>query len=166
MIAFCCANNKHSREIGCVCFWVCPALSSSGLCPTPKAYSNDPSALPVKIVPEKEWTEGIRNIVAYAKFLAEELMNVGIAVRMVDTRNNFFACYGDRRLDFNLHTLGHRWFDNGATEDVDQLLLHEFGHEYSTDHLSSDYHEALCRLGAAMKRLALEKPGMLKQFIR
>jgi hypothetical protein len=31
---------------------------------------------------------------------------------------------------------------------VDRLLLHEFSHEYSGDHLTEQYHEALCRLGA------------------
>jgi hypothetical protein len=45
---------------------------------------------------------------------------------------------------------------------VDSLLLHEFGHEYSGDHLSSDYHEALCKLGAGLKRLALERPDFLR----
>jgi hypothetical protein len=29
---------------------------------------------------------------------------------------------------------------------------------YSGDHLSEEYHEALCKLGAGLKRLALEKP--------
>jgi hypothetical protein len=57
------------------------------------------------------------------------------------------------------------WFEQGASEDVDALLIHEFGHEYSGDHLSSDYHEALCRLGASLKKLALEKPEALRQFL-
>ena len=50
------------------------------------------------------------------------------------------------RLDFNLQWLGHKWFEQGVTEDVDRLLIHEFGHEYSADHLSEEYHEALCQL--------------------
>ena len=33
------------------------------------------------------------------------------------------------------------------------VLLHEFGHEYESDHLSASYHRALCRLGAKMRRL-------------
>jgi len=55
---------------------------------------------------------------------------------------------GSGRLDLNLLRLGHKWFEQGATEAVDRLLLHEFGHEYSGDHLTEQYHEALCRLGA------------------
>ena len=83
------------------------------------------------------------NIAPYAKFSVEELMNVRLTVSVVHTTNNFRACYGSGRLDFNLLRLGHRWFEQGASEDVDSLLIHEFGHEYSGDHLSNDYHEAL-----------------------
>ena len=32
---------------------------------------------------------------------------------------------------------------------MDKLLIHEFGHQYSGDHLSEDYHEALCLLALA-----------------
>ena len=28
-----------------------------------------------------------------------------------------------------------------STEDIDRLLIHEFGHQYSGDHLSADYHD-------------------------
>jgi antirestriction protein ArdC len=89
-----------------------------------------------------------------------------LVVSVVHTTNNFSACYGSGRLDFNLLRLGHRWFEQGASEDVDSLLIHEFGHEYSDDHLSSDYHEALCRLGAGLKKLALERPEAMRDFLR
>jgi hypothetical protein len=88
--------------------------------------------------------------VDYALFLGRELMGIGISARVVHTSNNFLACYGkEHGLDFNLRHLGHRSFEGGATEDVDRLLIHEFGHRYSGDHLSAEYHEALCRLGAS-----------------
>ena len=108
----------------------------------------------------------MKNIAAYARFLAKELMDVSLTVSVVHTTNNFAACYGSGRLDFNLLRLGHKWFEQGASEEVDRLLIHEFGHQYSGDHLSSDYHEALCRLGAGLKKLALEKPEALKHFLR
>ena len=108
----------------------------------------------------------MKNIVTYARFLGEELMGVKLIVSVVCTTNNFSACYGAGRLDFNLLRLGHSWFEQGVTEDVDRLLIHEFGHQYSGDHLSADYHDALCRLGARLKRLALEKPEALRQFAR
>jgi hypothetical protein len=70
------------------------------------------------------------------------------------------------RLDLNVYRLGRSWLEQGATEEVDRLLLHEFGHQYSGARLSADYHQALCGLGARRKRLALEKPKELLQFVR
>ena len=104
-------------------------------------------------------------IAGYAVFLARELMRVSLTVSVVHTTNNFGACYGGGRLDFNLLRLGHKWFEQGASEEVDRLLIHEFGHQYSGDHLSEEYHEALCLLGARMKRLALDKPEELRRFL-
>jgi hypothetical protein len=141
-------------------------LPAGRICPTAKPYSADPDADPVTIIPEEKWTNSMRNIAAYAVFLARELMQVSLTVSVVYTTNAFAACYGSGRLDFNLQRLGHRWFEQGASEDVDSLLIHEFGHEYSGDHLSSDYHEALCRLGAGLKKLALERPEAMKYFLR
>ena len=121
-------------------------LPAGQICPTAKPYSHDPNAKPVDVDPRREWTDGMKNIAAYARFLGEELMGVKIIVSVVRTTNNFLACYGKGRLDFNLLRLGHKWFEQGVTEDVDRLLIHEFGHQYTGDHLSEDYHEALCRL--------------------
>lgn len=139
-------------------------LPAGQICPTAKPYSADPNADPVNVIPEDKWTPGIKNIAAYARFLAEELMGVKLVVTVVHTTDKFSACYGSERLDFNLLRLGHKWFEQGITEDVDWLLIHEFGHQYSSDHLSGEYHDALCRLGARLKRLALEKPETLRQF--
>jgi len=141
-------------------------LPAGKICPTAKPYSDDPNAKPVDLIPETDWTEAMKNIAAYACFLGEALMGVKIVVSVVRTTNNFLACYGKGRLDLNLNHLGRKWFEQGVTEDVDRLLIHEFGHQYSGDHLSEDYHEALCQLGARLKRLALEQPEALRQFMR
>jgi len=141
-------------------------LPAGLICPTAKPYSDDPDAKNVKIISEEKWTEGMKLIAGYAVFLARELMQVSLIVSVVHTTNNFAACYGGGRLDFNLLRLGHKWFEQGASEDVDRLLIHEFGHEYSGDHLSSAYHEALCKLGAGLKKLALERPEAMRYFIR
>jgi hypothetical protein len=65
-------------------------------------------------------------------------------------------------LYLNVARLGYKWFDEGASEEVNDLLLHEFGHHYSRDHLSSDYHDALTRLGARAMALALEQPDAFR----
>ena len=97
--------------------------------------------------------------------LGKELMDVAVKVRFVNTTSNFLACYaagGD--LHFNLFRLGYAWFDKGTNEEVTALLLHEYGHQYSGDHLDETYHEALCKLGARLGKLALEKTEELRRF--
>jgi hypothetical protein len=149
---------KRAKEVGCI-------QPAGQLCPTAKPYGDDPNAKAVTIVPREKWTDGMRHIAAYAHFLGHELMGVSIGVSVVHTKNKFLACYGSRRLDLNLLQLGFEWFDYGATENVDRLLIHEFGHQYSGDHLSEEYYEALCRLGARLKQLALDKPDLIRSFM-
>jgi hypothetical protein len=135
------------------------AIQSAGkLCPSPKPYSQDKDAKDVTVIPPDKRTLGMTKIANYAVFLGKELMDVSVGVTFVNTTNNFAACYGPGDLHFNLFRLGHKWFEQGITEAVDELLLHEFGHQYSGDHLSEEYHEGLCRLGSRLKKLALEKP--------
>jgi hypothetical protein len=135
------------------------------ICPTPKPYSQDPDAKNVTVIPQDKWTPGMKSIAEYALFLGRELMDVEVKVTFVNTTNNFSACYaagGD--LHFNLFRLGYAWFEKGVSEEVDRLLLHEAAHEFSSDHLSEEYHDALCRLGAGLKKLALEKPEEFRRF--
>jgi hypothetical protein len=141
-------------------------LPAGKICPTAKPYSDDPNAPTADLLTEDQWTPGMRRMVEYARFLAKELLGLAITVTVVRAGHNFQACYGKQRLDLNLTTLGWKWFDQGATEEVDRLLVHEFGHQYSSDHLSEDYHDALCRLGARMKLLGMEKQNELRRFFR
>jgi len=143
------------------------AIQSTGkLCPTAKPYSQDPDAQTVNVIPAEQWSDGMKTIAEYAVLLGRELMAVPVVVSFVRTPNNFVACYGQGHLDFNVFRLGHGWFDQGATEQVDELLIHEFGHQYSGDHLSEEYHESLCRLGARLKQLALAKPDAIRPFVK
>ena len=64
----------------------------------------------------------------------------------------------------NIAHLGNDWFNHGIDEAVDELLIHEFGHHYCGNHLDAQYHEALCGLGARLKRLAMEEPEFFRQF--
>lgn len=148
---------KTAKEAG--------AIQSAGkLCPSPKPYSKDKDAKNVTILEPDKWTPGMRQIAEYAVFLGKELMQVPVQVTFVNTTNAFLACYaagGD--LHFNLFRLGHAWFEQGITEEVDRLVIHEFGHQYCGDHLSEEYHDALCLLGARLKKLALAKPEAFRQ---
>jgi hypothetical protein len=142
------------------------AIEPAGkLCPSPKPYGQGPDAKDVNVIPSEKWTDGMRKIAEYSIFLGRQLMDVSVTVTFVNTTNNFAACYGKGGdLHFNLFRLGHKWFEGGISEAADRLLIHEFGHQFSGDHLSEEYHDALCLLGARMKKVALQKPDEFRQF--
>ena len=109
----------------------------------------------------------MNNIVAYAKALARELLGHDLRVIIGNTPNgNYMAHYtkGIPRLVINMARVGKKWFNDGPTTKVNNLMIHEFGHDYCSDHLSEEYHDALCDLGARMTQLALDKPGFFKGF--
>ena len=120
--------------------------------PSPKPYSED--GREINIVPEEKYTVGMIRTVKYAKDLYKALLDKDVAVRIVHEFGwPFLATYGSSgTLTLNKCKLSTKWFDE-INEDMIALLIHEAAHEYSGDHLSSRYHEALCKLGAKMHNL-------------
>ena len=85
-----------------------------------------------------------------------------IQVRIVKEPGVFWlANYGPGDLTLNLGRLGYAWFDEFPSnlERVVDLMIHEFGHHYSPDHLSEDYYKALTMLAAKSTLLALTMPN-------
>jgi hypothetical protein len=120
-----------------------------------------------KLIDHAKHTDGMRNIVAYAKALSKELMGHDVRVEIGNNPSaNYSAHYTEpiKRLVINMGRVGRKWFDNGPTPTVNELLIHEFGHDYSGDHLSTEYHDALCRLGAKLAQLALTNPKFFKPY--
>jgi len=136
-------------------------LPAGQVTPSPKAWSDDPNASPADYIPYEKWSPGMKRVAVYATRLARLLMDVTLNVSYVRVPNNFQACYGRGThtgdLTFNLRYQKKAWFDEAYDniEELDSLLIHEFGHHYSSDHLSGRYHNALCDLGAKLKKLAL-----------
>lgn len=145
-------------------------LSSSATFPKAGkgAYSQDPDAEPVEVIPLEKWTQGMRRMHSYARGVARILFRRDITVRFVNCKSfvgkRWAACYGPGRLDFNIWVLGKKWFDQGATVEVDDLLIHEFAHEYESNHLSHDYYKALSKLGAKLKAAAMANPEWFREF--
>jgi hypothetical protein len=98
----------------------------------------------------------MREIATFAQRAAEKVLSRTITVKFCATPHHLGgASYGPGgELVFNKFRLGADWFEQDVTEEVVRLLIHEFGHQYSGDHLSSQYHEALCRIGAKLFLLA------------
>src|SRR6266481_1417992 len=98
----------------------------------------------------------MREIATFAGRLAEKVLSRQITVNFCSTPHHLGgASYGpDGELVFNKFQLGAYWFEQGINDDLVRLLIHEFGHQHSLDHLSSDYHDALRRIGAKLFALA------------
>lgn len=136
------------------------AAPSGRLMPTPKPYSDETGAEPARFVEESEWTPGMAGIASYACDLASLLIKRSIRVHFERGRmtDGWVANYGSCELTFNFERLGKAWFDQGPTEAVNALLIHEFAHEFEGNHLSADFYKALQTLGAKMVQLALSNP--------
>jgi hypothetical protein len=143
---------KNARSAG--------AIQPAGqVTPGPKTWTgegNPNAAAFADWIPESKWTEGMRAIAGFAQRMAEKVLSKGIMVKFCSTAHHLCAAsYGPAGvLVFNKFRLGGDWFEKGVTQGVVELLIHEFGHEYSPDHLSAQYHDALCRIGAKMFALA------------
>lgn len=133
-------------------------LPAGRVTPSPKPYSEDGE--PQSLLEESKWTPAMHRVVAFSKRVGRELLGCDIAVNVVSDITWWpAATYGRGLLTFNLGKLGHRWFE-GPLEPINALLVHEFGHHYSGNHLSSEYHDALTMLAGKMVTLALEKPQL------
>jgi hypothetical protein len=120
--------------------------------PTPRPESSPDGVPPI---PENDWTPGMRRVARYAKAIGAELLGFEPEVEFFDVANGFAAWWGGRRLAFNLRVLGRRWFEQPNQELVDALLIHEFSHANpkASNHLSHEFHDELCRLGARLRRV-------------
>lgn len=139
------------------------ALSPAGqVTPSPKPFGAGGREL--TLVAPADWTPGMRHTVAYAKCLARALLGCDIEVRIAREFGwNYCATYGPGQLTFNLARCRQTLFEGGISDELNELLIHEFGHHYSGDHLSADYYDGLCRLGAKLLRLALEQPALFRK---
>lgn len=141
------------------------ALPAGKVTPSPKVLTNSNGE--DKTLSAEKWTSGIKAVAAYAADLGMELLGRHVDVRVVVAPlEPHDAWYSPGRLTLNVGRLGYHWFEKGPREEVDELLVHEYGHETAGDHLSEGYHDALCKLGADLAALALTNPGFFKKHGR
>lgn len=103
------------------------------------------------VIPEEEWTAGMQQAADYAKRLAKDLLGESIYVTVHRSMQNFLAAYTPGHLMLNLQRLGHQWFNVLDQQKVDEIYLHEFAHHVVHNHLSEEFHNELCRLGALLR---------------
>lgn len=121
-------------------------LPAGQVTPSPKPYG--PDGPPLKL--EKNITPGMRMVEQHATSVARGVLERDISVTFAnDPAWPFAATYGPGSLTFNIGRLGRKWFDLETNRvEIEKLLLHEFAHEFSSDHLSHEYHEAICAIAA------------------
>jgi hypothetical protein len=127
------------------------ALPAGQIAPTTYArFSVDGTE--TSIEPDR-WTPGMKMLAAYSLEMAQFLLQKHIEIKFFSSvKLAWAACYGPGGpLCFNIGRLGRKFVDKPEQHAVDMLLLHEFAHEYESNHLSTDYHEAICKLGASMR---------------
>jgi hypothetical protein len=134
--------------------------------PSPKPYSDDPDAPMVKVIDPADMTEAEVLVLTTVRRVTKAMLGFEPSVQLVSTSNNFAAAYGGRCLDLNQRRLGKAWFQDcfeqgRLTERAIALLIHECAHEYSDDHLSRAFYDALCTVGAKLA-LALQNPALLE----
>jgi len=124
-------------------------LPAGQVTPSPKPYS--PDGAPLKLV--KEVTVGMQHVETYAKAFARIVLGKSISVVFAaEATWPYGATYGPSgTLVFNVGRLGYDWFNRETNQqEIDDLIIHEFGHEYSENHLSEEYYKALTMIGSKL----------------
>jgi hypothetical protein len=121
---------------------------------TPSHMSATPSN-DFRVVPEYEWTDGMKGTARLAKLAAWHLLGIeSLSVQLIDKARTISSCASWFRdgpsLSFNVTHLGKKWFDLPARARL-PLILHELGHHLGgSDHRSETYYDELCRLGVEL----------------
>lgn len=132
------------------------ALKPAGqVTPSNSSITTSPDGIPP--LPVDKWTEDHHRIADYARRFHKAVIgsNVNVQFQHQMVKGEFRAAYGSSLLGnlllFNVFRLGKRWLAEVSQEELDALLIHEFGHHYESNHLSDKYYDALCEIGAKLR---------------
>lgn len=133
------------------------ALPAAGrVTPTPRPFSD--SGEPAKVALR---TPAMSEFARWLEAFGKAMIGSSIEVQFLDDFNAG-ACYGSRRMTFNVRRLGKKWFEGPLTERQLSLVIHELAHEYAANHLSDAYYSALSDIGARAALMAIGNPGLLQ----
>lgn len=122
--------------------------------PSPKAHF---SAYGKEPISREKWTEGMKTFEEFVRHFGEVVLGrpVGTIIYAdCGGGQNWSACFTEGGPDLKVAKRqcgGNRFFDGGAEahhHEWVELLIHEFSHDKVSDHLSSEFHEECCRIGA------------------
>lgn len=111
---------------------------------------------------ETQLTSGMRGLRLFVKTLGKVLLDVDVNVSFCTAPlASTVAMWSARTVTFNVGRLGKKWFREGVTVEQLDLILHEFGHHFESDHLSKKYNDALTRLGAKLAFAVTKNPNLI-----
>jgi len=131
----------------------------------PSGVHYSPDGDPERLVPEDQWTNGMRAIVEMSKDLAEVLIGKTIHVKLVNepTALPHAAWYGNGVLTFNVGRLGKAWFNEAPPGPKHlELILHELAHDKVKDHLTKEFADEVGRLAVKLLGKLLVESNFLK----
>ncbi len=135
----------------------CGAILPAGqVTPSPKPFSPDGKPL-TYISPDKAMQE----MAAYAQRVARATLSPSLGITVLFTGERkwpFSAAFGPSGILYlNAGLLGTDWFHlDKNQEKIDALLIHEFAHWRVSNHLSREFFDELCRIGAALAKAVRE----------
>lgn len=111
-------------------------------------------------------TPGMLQVAALTKAIAKRVAGFEVTVGFIELPNSHGAAwYGNRHIDFVVNKLGAAWFNDPLADQVLELILHELAHDDGM-HTEHGYHEAICRMAAALVRIAREEPTWFETAVK
>lgn len=138
--------------------------------PSDKPFGDGP---PLKLLDAKKKTQAMQRVGEYARLVFRHVVWPDTPLEIVWANDLTWPCAAvfskyarGAKLTFNVGRLGYEWFERPPAEtwEIEELLIHEFGHFYCGDHLDDAYHDALCRIGARLSVLKLQQPDLFSGF--
>lgn len=136
--------------------------------PSPKPHADGAE---LGLMDPDHYTADIERVVLWTKDVAMQLTGADITVRVANANKEpFAAMYGPLRagrggaFTYNAGRLGFKWFRAANAEAQVDLIIHELGHHFCSDHLDRRYLNALTLLGARATMLALAMPDFFAEL--
>jgi len=130
----------------------------------PSGVQYSPDGDPERIIPEDQYTNGMRALVEFSEDLAEKLLGKSIHVKLVNEPIALphAAWYGNGTLAFNVGRLGKAWFETSLGPKHLELILHELAHDRVKDHLTREFTDEVARLAVKLVSVAYTDPSFLR----
>jgi hypothetical protein len=148
------------------------ALPAGQVTPSPKPDAGDDL---LNLMPEESWPTYVAELAAYAKELAHRILDVSdLTVKIAQPKKRgdwpFNATWKRisptrAELTFNFTALGYRFFEEAmegsqVSDRAHELLIHEFAHQWAAEHLSKEFYDACCKVGARLAAALVAEPDL------